>query len=94
MRDVEQRPAHRSSLSPPGRRARLSRSPRSPISIRISLVSFPPDRASAARRDIPVRVIAVKRGPWPVEPLASANAAHLGCSSSIQARRWAGLPRA
>jgi hypothetical protein len=76
MRDVEQRPAGPPLQPVTTRPAR----PAPPVEVAAltdldpDLARFlPPDRASAARRDIPVRVITVKRGPWPVEPLASAN---------------------
>ena len=42
------------------------------------LVRFlPPDRCNTARREIPVRVVGLPRGPWSVEALAG-NATHLG----------------
>jgi CRP-like cAMP-binding protein len=39
---------------------------------------LPPERAGAARAQIAVRVVAVRRGPWPVERLAGADPRHLG----------------
>jgi CRP/FNR family cyclic AMP-dependent transcriptional regulator len=39
---------------------------------------LPAAQWDAARRDVAVRVMRLRRGPWPVEPLAGVNASHLG----------------
>ena len=39
--------------------------------------SLSPDRRAAAQREIPVRVLGLRRGPWPVEDIAG-NPTHLG----------------
>jgi CRP/FNR family cyclic AMP-dependent transcriptional regulator len=37
-----------------------------------------PDRAASARLQVAVRLVSVRRGPWPVERLAGADPRHLG----------------
>ena len=39
---------------------------------------LPPDRRQAARSRVPVRVITLARGPWPIETIRTATCGHLG----------------